>query len=119
MSIAKCKSRHSDGWRWSCTDARFVPCRNGRIVKNVIAFQADEVRQIVNIGGNTSPETFEFAGNHWHCLDRPANTPRLVQLPTPEKEGIYAKPPGFKDPASGDLRISDRKSNDAGARDGS
>ncbi|HUE72776.1 MAG TPA: right-handed parallel beta-helix repeat-containing protein [Pirellulaceae bacterium] len=99
------------------TADRFVPCRNGRFVKNIVVFQEDEARQIVNIGGNTAPETFEFAANHWHCLDRPANTQRLVQLPTPEKEGIYAKPPGFKDAASGELQIPGRKSEDAGVRD--
>ncbi|MEX2027143.1 MAG: right-handed parallel beta-helix repeat-containing protein, partial [Pirellulaceae bacterium] len=99
------------------TDARFVPCRNGRFVKNVVAFQSDEVRPMVNVGASTSPETFEFAGNQWHCLDRPSDTQRLVQLPTPEKTGVYSKPPGFKDASGGDLRIPNRKPNEAGVRD--
>jgi hypothetical protein len=99
------------------TDARFVPCRNGRFEKNVVVFQSDELRQLINIGGNTAPETFAFAGNQWHCLDRPDQTQRLVQLPTPEKGGIYAKLPAFKDPSGGDLRIPGRKPDDAGARD--
>jgi hypothetical protein len=99
------------------TDARFVPCRNGRFTNNVVAFQADELRQLVNIGPSTSPETFEFAGNQWHCLDRPENTRRLVQLPAEDKQGTHGIAPRFKDPGSGDLRMVERQADDAGVRD--
>ena len=96
---------------------RFVPSRNGRFEKNVVVFQADAVRQMVNIGPNTAPETFTFAGNQWHCLDRPEQTKRIVELPSAEKGGIYDKAPGFKDAAAGDLQIPDRRPDDPGAAD--
>lgn len=71
---------------------RFTPCRNGKFLNNVVAFRASEVRQAVNIGGSTDPASFEFAGNHWSCLDRPADAERIVQLPVPEKNGTFGPP---------------------------
>ena len=96
---------------------RFAPCRNGRFEKNLVVFQAENVGQLVNIGPNTAPETFSFAGNQWRCLDRPESTRRLVQLPSAEKDGIYDRTPAFKDGAAGDFRISGRGPNDPGARE--
>ena len=98
------------------TDARFVPCRNGRFLNNVVVFRADELRQLMNIGSNTSPETFEFAGNVWYCIDRPADTQRLVRLPVAETKGTYGSDPGLKAPESGDLSIPGRTSRGAGVR---
>jgi hypothetical protein len=72
---------------------RFTPCRNGKFLNNVVAFRASEVRQAVNIGGSTDPTSFEFAGNHWSCLDRPVDAERLVRLPVPEKNGTYGPLP--------------------------
>jgi hypothetical protein len=89
------------------TDARFVPSRRGEFANNLIVFRSDELRATVNVGGNTSPETFTFSGNAWHCLDRPANTRRFVQLPVAETGGKYNLAPRFQDPAAGDLRQTD------------
>jgi hypothetical protein len=98
------------------TGDRFVRCRNGRFLHNVVVFRADELRQVVNIGGNTSPETFEFSGNVWHCLDRPTDTQRLARLPVAETKGTYGSDPGLKAPEQGDLSIPGRTSDSAGAR---
>jgi hypothetical protein len=98
------------------TDPRFVASRNGRFEKNIIAFRSDEVRAVLNIGGNTMPETFKIAGNVWYCLDRPADTRRLVRLPIAETEGTYGDAPRFKDAERGDIRIADRTPRDAGVR---
>lgn len=98
------------------TDPRFIPCRNGAFKNNLIAFRAGEVRQIANIGPKTKPESFEFTGNHWHCLDRPADTQRLIDLPTKEQGGIYNQPPGFKDADKGDVSTPKRSLTDAGVR---
>jgi hypothetical protein len=97
-------------------DARFVACRNGRLLNNVIAWRSDEVRAVINIGSNTAPETFTIAGNVWCCLDRPADTRRLVRLPVAEANGSYGEVPNFRDDERGDLRIADRKPEDAGVR---
>jgi hypothetical protein len=98
------------------TDARFVPCRKGRFLHNVVVFRSDELRQVVNIGGNTSPETFEFSGNVWYCIDRPADTQRLVRLPAAETKGTYGIDPRLKAPESSDLSIPGRANQSAGVR---
>ena len=97
-------------------DARFVACRSGRLLNNVIAFRSDEVRAVINIGSNTAPETFTISGNAWCCIDRPADTRRLVRLPVAEMNGTYGAVPSFKDAERGDVRIPDRKAEDAGVR---
>lgn len=74
------------------TGAGFVPCRNGRFEDNLIVFRSDRwASGGVNVGGNTTPETFRFARNHWYCEDRP--TASRPQLPTPEVEGVYGVDP--------------------------
>ncbi|RIK80479.1 MAG: hypothetical protein DCC68_10995 [Planctomycetota bacterium] len=98
------------------TDARFVPCRNGKVENNVVAFRSDEVREIVNVGGNTAPDTFAFSGNAWSCLDRPQDTRRLVRLPVAEKDATHGEPPTFADATQGDVRIRDRKPDAPGVR---
>jgi hypothetical protein len=97
--------------------ADFVPSRNGRFENNIVAFRSDELRAPVNVGGGTAPETFTFAGNLWHCLDRPADTRRLVQLPVAETRGRYGVDPQFAAPAQGDLHVRAREAQDAGVRD--
>lgn len=98
------------------TEGRFVPCRNGRFLHNVVSFRSDEVRQIVNIGNNTRPETFQFSGNAWYCIDRAADTMRLVRLPVAETEGSYGTDPGLQAPEKGDLSIRVRTIQSAGVR---
>jgi hypothetical protein len=98
------------------TDPRFVASRNGQLVNNVIAFRSDEIRDVINIGGNTAPETFKFTGNVWYCLDRPSDTRRLVRLPVAEINGTHDSAPSFKDPSRGDIRIQQRRPQGAGAR---
>ena len=87
-------------------DPKFVPCRNGKFTGNIIAFQMDEVATTVNVGPKTAPETFQFAGNFWYCLDSPDRTSRAVQLPTAESGGTYGQDPGFVDASKGDLRLT-------------
>lgn len=98
------------------TDERFVPSRKGRFEKNVVVFRGEEVREVVNIGGKTAPETFTFAGNHWHCLDRPSDTQRLLKLPVKETDGIYGIEPEWKDAERGDVTIPNRQPGQAGVR---
>lgn len=86
-------------------DAQFEPCRKGRFVHNIVVFQSAAIASIANIGKGTSPESFEFAGNVWHCEDRPDRTQRMVQLPSAEKTGTYGQDPQFKNAAKGDFAL--------------
>jgi polygalacturonase len=71
------------------TEPGFVPCRNVVIKNNQITFRRSSVQTEVNIGGGTSPETFQFENNQWLAEDRPeASKPKL---PTNEKNGVYGQ----------------------------
>jgi hypothetical protein len=86
------------------TDAGFVPCRNGVIENNIIAFRSEKWSDGgVNIGPSTSPDTFKFAGNVWYCEDRPQDS--APKLPVKEKDAIVGVDPRFRDAAKGDLRV--------------
>lgn len=98
------------------TDPRFVACRNGQFRKNVVVFRADEMRQAVNVGPDTQPESFVFADNAWHCLDRPGDTPRLVRTLTPKIDDGWLGDPGLSAPEEGDLSIAKREPDDPGVR---
>ncbi len=98
------------------TDERFVPSRNGRFEKNVVVFRSDEVREVVNIGDKTAPETFTFVGNHWHCLDRPEATERLLRLAGEGNRRHLRVDPGLKNAEEGDLAIPGRQPGQAGVR---
>jgi hypothetical protein len=72
---------------------RFVACRNVRFERNLIVFNAAQVRTHVNIGPNTEPQTFTFFANHWYCENAPGQShPRL---PTAEEQGIHGRDPGI------------------------
>ncbi len=72
------------------TDKRFVPCRNGKFEQNMVMFQSDAIRTAVNVGANTSPETFQFSENVWVCRDRPEASRRVIRLPVKEIGGLHA-----------------------------
>lgn len=94
----------------------FLPCRNGVFTNNIVAYRSDEVRTMVNVGGETSPETFQFADNHWYCIDNPQRSQRLG-LPTTETNGSYGLNPMFRNPENGDLTLTDDSQvRDAGVR---
>lgn len=73
----------------------FPPCRNGVFERNLIVYDGREVRESVNIGPNTAPESFRFRENLWFRADRPeASRP---QLPTDEQGGAYGVDPRLPD----------------------
>jgi len=80
-----------------------VPCRNGLFSDNIIVFRSDEMKEPINIGSATAPETFGLSRNLWFCLDDPSRSRPM--LPIPEVEGIYGQDPQLLDPDRGDLRL--------------
>jgi hypothetical protein len=83
------------------TEPGFVPCRNGVVTDNIIAFRSDELATAVNVGALTAPETFRFERNWWYCIDQPALS--VPTLPVVEVGGVYGIDPLFVAPESGDL----------------
>jgi hypothetical protein len=98
------------------TADRFARCRDGKFLNNVVAFRSGDVHDVVNIGGNTEPHTFKFAGNQWCCLDRSDETAQRVRLPVDEPNAVYDLQPNFGDAENGDLSIPNRQPNDPGVR---
>jgi hypothetical protein len=67
----------------------FPPCRNVVVSGNTFVFQRAKVREEINIGPDTAPETFRFENNRWLAKDKPeASAPKL---PVAEKGGTYGK----------------------------
>ena len=84
---------------------------------NLIVYRSDEVRTLVNVGGGTSPESFQFSDNHWFCIDNPERS-RPADLPTVESNGSYGQDPDFVDESELDLRLTGQSPvRDAGVRD--
>lgn len=67
-----------------------VDTSNGVFHDNVIVFD-DQLSTTVNVGSNTQPETFSFAGNQWYNTQTPANS--TPNLPTTEIDPIVGVEP--------------------------
>lgn len=81
----------------------FSPASNGRVINNVIYFNASDVAGAhVNVGADTAPDTFTFATNLWFAHDDPsASTPNL---PVAEQGGIAGSDPMFV--SAGDYHLA-------------
>lgn len=73
----------------------FEPARDGRFVNNLVRFYRAQVTTDVNIGADTSPETFVFTTNLWYARDKAHESEPT--LPTAETGGIYGEDPAFTD----------------------
>ena len=69
----------------------FEACRDGVFVNNIVVFDRSSLSTFLNIGPNTSPETFTFASNLWYAWDNPALS--RPTLPVVESNGIYGQDP--------------------------
>jgi hypothetical protein len=85
------------------TVARFKPCQKCIFEKNLVVFDR-QLSVFVNIGPNTAPKTFTFAGNAWYQKDG-RRTPRL---PAPEKNGIHQVDPVLKDAGTDKMRVTSK-----------
>jgi len=81
----------------------FVPSRNGTFADNLIVYRAGEIREAVNVGDGTAPETFTLSGNAWYAADAPARS--RPRLPVAESGGVYGVEPRFVDAPNGDFRL--------------
>jgi len=100
----------------------FPPCRDGVFERNLIVYDGREVREAVNIGPNTAPESFRYRENLWFRTDRPeASRPKL---PSDEAGGLYGVDPRLPDVAefvkvagtASAAHAGDERGIDAGAR---
>jgi len=73
----------------------FLPCGDNAFRNNLVCLGAAAADPSVNIGGNTSPETFEFSNNLWFNADDPAW--RGPNLPVSERGGVSGRDPLLAD----------------------
>lgn len=81
----------------------YIPCRYGRFINNIVAFNELELSTHVNVGPDTAPETFTFANNLWYCIDNAGFTGPT--LPVTETGGVYQQDPLFVNAVSGNFHI--------------
>jgi hypothetical protein len=74
----------------------FEPARDGRVIGNLVYFEAGEISTHVNVGANTAPETFTFANNLWYAHDDAGQS--TPTLPVTETGAVIGMDPG--DPQS-------------------
>jgi hypothetical protein len=89
----------------------FLPASNGRFVNNLVYYSLGALSTHVNVGGDTSPETFTFSNNLWYAEDAPEDS-APGSLPVEESAGVYGEDPGF---AGTDDRHVDSSSPASGA----
>ncbi len=78
----------------------FLPASEGRVVNNIVYFQASALGAHVNVGAGTDPESFTFQNNLWFAHDDPgASAP---SLPVAESGGVVCQDPLFVDLGGGD-----------------
>jgi hypothetical protein len=89
------------------TAARFVPSREGLFVNNLIVLNTADLRaDLVNVGGNTEPESFVFGNNLWYALDAGANWRPALGAAIPAESGsLLQQDPRLADIAGGDYRL--------------
>ena len=76
---------------------RFVPARGGAAIGNVVVWEGEGVRRLVNVGPGTAPGTFRFVGNVWFDAADPASS-RRRGLPGTASGNLFGVDPGLKDP---------------------
>jgi hypothetical protein len=94
-------------------DSRFRPSHGGVFENNLVIYNSG-IRDFVNVGPGTSPETFTFSRNAWHNLDGS----RKPTPPTAEKDGLYQVQLDI-DPAAlkeGLVTIKDANAKDIGVQ---
>lgn len=85
------------------TDPRFVQCRDGLFINNIVVFDQATLRTFVNVGGNTMDQTFVFSNNLWFARDDPGfGGPNL---PTPPIDPVVQQDPLLADPAAEDFHL--------------
>jgi hypothetical protein len=77
----------------SVSGFEFTPVSNGRFINNLVSFDRSALSTYVNIGPNTSPDTFVFANNVWYAHDDAAQS--QPDLPTAESNGVVGSDPAL------------------------
>jgi len=84
----------------------FLPCGNNTVVNNLFYFnRADLATEDINIGPETTGETFSFSNNLWYAHDDPAQS--QPDLPVVETAGIVGQDPLLVNPSTGNFHLQE------------
>jgi len=83
------------------TSRRFQPCQDGIFEDNLIVAGA-KLREVVNVGRGTAPQTFRFRRNAWSL----AAARERPELPAAEEQGIYNVVAHLELPGTHGMRIT-------------
>ena len=86
------------------TDPRFVQCRDGRFINNIVVFDSASLSTFVNVGPNTLPDTFVFSNNLWFSRDDPGFSG--PSLPVVETDPVIQQDPLLGDAPGGDFHLA-------------
>ena len=94
-------------------DPQFKPSHGGIFENNLVIYDS-RIRDFVNVGSGTAPETFVFSHNAWCDI----NGRGKPTLPTAEKEGLYQVKLQIDQTAmeNGIVNVKDERLRDIGAQ---
>lgn len=84
-------------------DPRFVKCQGGVFENNLVVFDA-RLRDFVNVGPRTSPETFVYRRNAWYDV----SGTRRPTLTREEEGGVYHIDPRLEKVGTAEMRATSR-----------
>ncbi len=86
------------------TGSRFVPCRKGRYIDNIVVLSPGISAETINVGSGTDAGSFTFANNLWFHTGSPSFKPALPSGVT-ETASVYGSDPLLVDLAKPDAHL--------------
>jgi hypothetical protein len=91
----------------SAGEYTFAQSGNNRVVNNIVYFQRGGLSTVMNVGGDTAPQTFTIENNLWFAHDAPEQSDPAGELPVAEASPVVGSDPMLVDPAGGDVHVMD------------
>lgn len=87
----------------------FLPAQGGDLINNIIYYDSANIGSAsaaINVGPNTSPETFHFENNLWYDVASPGTSEPVGAHPSAPIGSIAGLDPDFADASAGDFSIT-------------
>jgi hypothetical protein len=88
----------------STAEYEFLPASNCTFANNLVYFSHGQIRTYVNVGPDTSAETFTFTNNLWYAHDSPGQS-QPDNLPAADIDPVVGQDPGFENAAGHNYHI--------------
>jgi hypothetical protein len=87
----------------------FFPAQNGELINNIFYYDSANIGSdsaAINVGPDTSPETFHFENNLWYDAASPETSEPVAAHPSTPMGSIAGADPDFADASAGDFSIA-------------